>query len=119
MKEIAKANEGKAHFITIYIREAHPTDEWQMSSNEKEGVCYAQPHSLADRQAIARDFVKRNDYAMPMLVDDMDNAADTLYAAWPERLYVIDEHGVIAYKGKQGPFGFKPDEVDKWLAARP
>jgi hypothetical protein len=88
-----------------------------MSTNEQEGVCYAQPHSLAERLAIARDFVTRNDYRIPMLVDGMDNECDTLYAGWPERLYVIDANGVIAYKGRTGPFGFEPEELDAWLAA--
>jgi len=101
--------------VTIYIKEAHPTDEWQMSSNEKEGVCYPQPKTLADRVAIAQSFVDTYGYSVPMYVDDVDNAADELYAGWPERLYVIDEQGKIAYKGKVGPFGYEPDEVDAWL----
>jgi len=88
-----------------------------MSSNETEGVCYAQPHSLDERLAIARDFVQRNHYSIPMLVDGMDNACDALYAGWPERLYVIDPSGVIVYKGATGPFGFEPEELDAWLAA--
>ena len=89
-----------------------------MDSNEEEGVCYPQPKTLADRLAIARDFVERNDYTIPMLVDDVQNAADELYAGWPERLYVIAADGTSAYKGKTGPFGFEPDEVDQWLDAR-
>lgn len=101
--------------MTIYIKEAHPTDEWQMSSNEREGVCYPQPKTLADRVAIARNFVDTYAYSVPMYVDDVDNAADELYAGWPERLYVIDELGKIAYKGKTGPFGYEPDEVEAWL----
>ena len=32
-----------ADFLTVYVREAHPTDEWQMKSNVKDDVCYAQP----------------------------------------------------------------------------
>ena len=48
----------------------------------------------------------------------MTNAADEAYAGWPERLYVIDEHGAIAYKGKPGPFGYEPDEVEAWLKTR-
>jgi len=104
--------------VTVYIKEAHPTNEWQMSSNEKEGVCYAQPKSLADRVAIARDFVQRSEYAIPMLVDPIENPADELYAGWPERFYIVDEKGIIAYKGATGPFGFEPDEVEDWLEAR-
>jgi peroxiredoxin len=86
-----------------------------MDSNEAAGICYPQPRSLADRVAIARDFVARHDYSIPLAVDGMENAADELYAGWPERLYVIDAEGSIAYKGKTGPFGFHPDEVDAWL----
>jgi len=104
--------------LTIYIKEAHPTDEWQLDTNEEQGVCYAQPKSLEDRLAIARDFVAKHDYSLPMLVDRMENAADEVYAGWPERLYVIDPSGKIAYKGETGPFGYHPEEVEAWLDER-
>ena len=102
-------------FLTIYIKEAHPLDEWQMESNEKDSVCYPQPRSLGDRARIAADFVERFGYNIPMAVDPIDNPADHVYAGWPERLYIIDEHGVIVYKGETGPFGFHPEEVESWL----
>jgi iodothyronine deiodinase-like protein len=86
-----------------------------MDSNEEAGICYAQPRSLDDRLAIARDFVAREEYSIPLAVDGMDNAADQVYAGWPERLYVIDERGAIAFKGETGPFGFDPEQVDAWL----
>ena len=108
----------RAAFLTVYIKEAHPQDEWQMDANEREAVCYAQPRTLAQRLAIATDFVKRFDYGIPVLVDSMENRADALYAGWPERFYVVDENGRIAYRGKPGPFGYKPEEVEDWLAAR-
>ena len=108
----------RAEFVTVYIKEAHPEDEWQMESNEKEGVCYPQPKTTAQRVAIANDFVRRFEYPVPLLVDPIDNPADQLYAGWPERLYVIAEDGTIAYKGETGPFGFHPEEVEAWLAKR-
>lgn len=89
-----------------------------MDSNETEGVCYKQPKTLDDRLVIARDFVKRSDYDIPLLVDGIANRADELYAGWPERLYVIDETGAIAYKGEPGPFGYHPEEVEAWLRDR-
>jgi hypothetical protein len=89
-----------------------------MRSNVTEGVCYAQPTTLEERVAIAADFVERHDYDIPLLVDPMDNPANELYAGWPERLYVIDEEGLIAYKGKTGPFGYHPEEVEEHLAQR-
>lgn len=107
-----------ADFLTVYVREAHPTDEWQMKSNLKDDVCYAQPKTLEQRVAIAQDFTKRYKFALPFGIDEMGNAADAAYAAWPERLYVIDETGHVAYRGGMGPFNYKPAEVREWLAAK-
>jgi hypothetical protein len=109
---------GHADFLTVYVREAHPTDEWQMKSNVKDDVCYAQPKTLEQRMAIANDFTKRFKYPLPFGVDDMSNAAELAYAAWPERLYIIDETGHIAYRGGMGPFNYKPAEARDWLAGR-
>jgi type I thyroxine 5'-deiodinase len=89
-----------------------------MDANEKESVCYPQPRTLEQRVAIANDFVERFDYDLPLCVDGMENRADSLYAGWPERLYVIDANGIIAYKGETGPFGYHPEEVEAWLAQR-
>jgi iodothyronine deiodinase-like protein len=30
----------------------------------------------------------------------------------------VDEQGAIVYKGKPGPFGYHPEEVEAWLAKR-
>jgi hypothetical protein len=54
----------------------------------------------------------------PLLVDDMSNQADSIYAGWPERLYIIGADRRIAYKGKTGPFGYHPEEVEAWLEER-
>jgi hypothetical protein len=89
-----------------------------MKSNLKDQVCYAQPKTLAQRVLIANDFIKRFGYPLPFGIDDMSNAADQAYSAWPERLYIIDEGGRIAYRGGMGPFDYKPAEVRDWLAAR-
>jgi len=91
-----------------------------MASNEKEkdNVCYAQPKNLAQRVAIANDFVTRFKYPVPFAIDDMNNAANDIFAAWPERLYIVDENGNVTYKGGNGPFNYKPAEVRAWLAQR-
>jgi hypothetical protein len=108
----------RVDFLTVYVREAHPTDEWQMKSNVKDDVCYAQPKTLEQRVAIAKDFTARYKFPLPFGIDDMSNAADSVYAAWPERLYIIDETGHIVYRGGMGPFHYKPAEVREWLAAK-
>ena len=91
-----------------------------MDSNAKDrdNVCYKQPMTTAERVAIANDFVKRFHFEIPLAVDPIENPANALYAGWPERFYIVDEKGVIAFKGKTGPFGYHPEEVEAWLASR-
>ena len=38
----------------------------------------------------------------------MNDKVNKAYGAAPERLFVIDKSGKIAYRGDQGPWGFKP-----------
>jgi hypothetical protein len=104
--------------LTVYIREAHPQDEWQMKSNVDESICYPQPQTLVQRVAIANDFIQRFHFPLPISVDDMKETADLAYGAWPERIYIIDESGVIVYRGGLGPFDYHPEEARAWLEHR-
>jgi Iodothyronine deiodinase len=108
----------RADFLAVYIREAHPLDEWQMKPNLDQGVCYPQPHTLAQRVAIASDFTSRFKFPLPLGIDDMSDAANKAFAAWPERIYIIDEAGKIVYRGGLGPFNYHPEEARAWLASR-
>jgi hypothetical protein len=99
----------------VYIKEAHPKDEWQVDTNETDSVCYSQPKTAEERQAIVKDFIGRFSYAIPLVVDTMANEAEAAYAAWPERLYVVGADGKIAYKGAMGPSGFDPEEILPYL----
>ncbi len=101
----------------VYIREAHPVDEWQLPSNVAEGVEYAQTRSLAERQSLATACATGLKLDIPILIDTMDNAAALAYGAWPERLYVLSESGTVVYKGGKGPYGFAPDELEAFLIA--
>jgi len=100
----------------VYIAEAHPDDEWQMDSNREEKLVFKQPKAFAERQELARILVTRLGYRMPVAIDAMDNRADTAYAAWPERIYILGAGGKVLYKGGLGPFGFDPEEAGKALA---
>src|SRR5438309_699180 len=98
-------------FIELSVMAGGPKDAVYM-------VRYALPRTLSDRLAIANDFTKPFKYPLPFGVEDMQNAANDAYAASPERLYVIDENGKIAYRGGMGPFNYNPAEVRAWLASR-
>ena len=52
-----------------------------------------------------------------MVVDRIDDAVEQAYAAWPERLYLVDLDGTVLYKGK-GPMDFDPDELEADLPRR-
>jgi hypothetical protein len=67
------------------------------------------------RTDLARTFVDRMGVETETLVDDIRNTAMACYAAWPERIYVIDRDGRIVYKGGVGPFYFAPDELREFL----
>jgi hypothetical protein len=73
--------------------------------------------TLAQRLAIANDFVARQTYSIPLVVDEMDNDAMRLYAAFPERLYVVDEAGRVAFQSPEGAVD-STAALANWLAAR-
>jgi hypothetical protein len=100
-------------FLVIYIREAHPTDEWRVESNEHDNVLYAQPTTLEERTEVASACALRLDLTMPMLIDDLDNSTDSKYYALPDRLYLVGRDGRVVYRGMPGPFGFSAAELEK------
>ena len=100
-------------FFVVYIREAHPIDEWQVESNERERILFAQPTSSGERTEIARVCSLRLELSIPTLIDDMDNSTDLKYYALPDRLYLVGRDGRVAYRGGPGPFGFVAADLER------
>lgn len=100
-------------FFVIYIREAHPTDEWLVESNEQDHVLYTQPTTLETRTEVASACALRLHLTMPVLIDDLENSTDKHYYALPDRLYLIGRDGRIVYRGLPGPFGFMAAELEQ------
>lgn len=106
----------RAAFFVVYIAEAHTTDGWQMPANlEDDDFCIRQPTTFQERCAAARLVEQRLGMTIPTLVDGMDDAACVQFSAWPERIYVVDAAGQIAYPGAPGPRGFSPAEAEAAL----
>ena len=99
----------------VYIEEAHPVDGWRMPVNAKDHVLLAAPRSFQDRDTAAQTCVVKLCINIPALVDDMRDTTEVAYTGWPDRLYVIDRTGRIAYKSGPGPYGFIPAGVEKTL----
>jgi hypothetical protein len=107
----------RASFYIVYIQEAHPIDAWQVEDNLKDDVLVASTMTAEDRTAAAGMCVRNLGIDLPALVDEADNTVEQAYTGWPDRLYVIDRDGRVAYKSAAGPFGFKPAEVQDSLKA--
>lgn len=88
-----------------------------MPSNEEDAVVFKQPATLAERTEVAGKCCESLKITMPMVVDSIDDAVDERYAGWPERIFIVDASGRIAYAGGLGPWGFKPDDLERWLKA--
>ena len=98
-------------FLVVYITEAHPSDVWQMESNIKDKVVFASPKNEEERAYLAGACVRKLGIKIPAVLDKFGNSTEAAYTAWPDRLYLINAKGRVAYKSKPGPFGLKPDEL--------
>ncbi len=96
----------------MYILEAHASDVWQMPSNIRQNVVFASPRSAEERTSVADSCVRKLHIEIPALIDNFQNTTETAYTGWPDRLYVIDRDGRVAYKSRPGPFGFHPGEME-------
>jgi len=103
----------------VYITEAHPSDVWQMQSNVKDKVVFASPKNEEERAFIAGACVRKRGIKFPAVLDEFGNSTERVYTGWPDRIYLIDGNGRVAFKTKPGPFGFKPDNLAAALAKLP
>jgi hypothetical protein len=91
-----------------------------ISENRRSGISVEDPRDEHERAEVAATCAARLQLQMPMVVDEIDNAVASAYGGWPDRLYLVDADGRIAYQGGEGPFGFRPDElagaIDRELA---
>ena len=105
----------RAAFYVVYILEAHASDVWQMPSNIQQNIIIASPRNAGERTAVADSCVRKLRIEVPALIDNFRNTTEEAYTGWPDRLYLIDRNGRVAYKSSPGPFGFHPPELEAAL----
>ena len=113
MNQLYQEYRSQVEFYLVYIQEAHASDAWQLEINEKENVVYEEPQQYDERISLAGACSTNLGIEFPALVDTIENTTERAYTAWPDRLYVIDGGGRIAYKSDAGPFGFKTEQLSK------
>lgn len=96
-------------FFVVYIREAHPSNVWQMSSNIRDNVIFVDPTTMEERTAVAETCVRKLGIKIPALIDGLGDGVEAAYTGWPDRLYLIGGDGLVKFKTSAGPFGFKPE----------
>ncbi len=113
LDELAKKYGDKVEFFSVYIREAHAEGEDQVLRNLDEDVIFEQPTTGDERAEVAAACMLRYNFSFPMLMDNMENEAEEKYMSWPDRLFLIDSGGKIAYQGGMGPLYFDVDEFEE------
>ena len=77
------------------------------------------PKTIEERRAVAGECEIALQYGVHTFVDEMDDAVNRAYAAWPTRLYLVGLDGRVVYAGGLGPYGFKPAKlkaaIEKYL----
>ena len=114
LRNLYERHSDHVQFLMIYIREAHPTDGWYMGRHQ-----IRNHQSIEERREVAGQCEVALQYGIPTLVDELDDAVMTAYAASPDRLYLVGIDGRIAYAGGRGPWGFRPGELKKAINALP
>ena len=101
--------------MLVYIKEAHTEDGKQSKRNVREGILVNQPQTQEERDDLAQTCVAELDLHFPTVVDEMGNGTEKAYGALPDRLFVVDAEGRLAYRGDKGPKGFQPEQAEKTL----
>ncbi len=115
LEKLYERYKDRAKFFLVYVREAHPSDGWRSSNNDRVGIKFPQPQSTKARRDVAQTCQKHLSLQIPFLVDTIEDSVGSVYSGMPNRLYLIDQNGKIAFKNGRGPFGFHPRELEQAL----
>jgi len=114
LQQLCKDFSGLADFLTVYILEAHAVDEWPLGN----AVQIKQHQTLDERIFAAKSFIQNYDFKVPLVVDSIENSFNSIFAAWPERFYIVHDNK-LAYIANPGTNGENTEmwhvEVRNWL----
>ena len=102
-------------FYLIYIREAHSTNDWASTRNQREGIVLEPAANMGERQDHATMCVRKLHIEFPALLDSMNGSAEKAYAAWPSKAYVLDKHGKILFSTGLSEQDFHLNELEAAL----
>jgi len=102
--------QNKAHFLTIYIREAHPQDLWPLGQH----VVVNSHKTIADRIDVAKQFIAANHWKLEMVVDTLQDLFMKEYWSHPERFYVVLDNKLV-FKAQPQDAHYPVSDLVSWL----
>lgn len=109
----------KADFYYVYIMEAHPKDSARSFGDKVSGEWnIKKPKSQEERIANAKNFQTKTKAKVTMLVDNFEDEANEMFAAWTERFYILQGSKVAYCGGEYDKYSVKEmaKELDKIVA---
>ncbi len=88
MDELSRRYEGEAHFLFVYVREAHPERFPDHPAHK----------SIDQKFQHARDMRERHDTPRQILVDQLDGPVHRVWGGMANMSWVLDRAGDITYK---------------------
>jgi len=112
-EEMVDTFKGKARFLVVYITEAHAANEWPVGKTIS--FCN-QPETLEQRIELAKTYQSRFNSQMNIAVDQMSNAFDEMFSAWPIRFFIV-QNGKLVFKAQPSTefYGYDINELTNWL----
>ena len=104
----------QADFVFIYILEAHPAEKKHFDYSNKAIHKIYSHKTLEERIQAAEILNEKLGEECTLLVDGLDNAADSAYAAKPDRIYIV-KNGKIEFIGAPGPLSINPEALEMRL----
>ena len=115
------------NFIVIYVQEAHSTDQWSLTSNNKKGINIQQHQSIEDKINGCKEMIEIwkseaegigeaiNLGKFQIVCDDIDCNAEIKFNVYPERIYILNKDNTIALKGGYGPYDFRAEVIEEFF----
>jgi len=83
-----------------------------VTPNRNEDIAFMDPTTDEESEEVAEACAIRLKIRMPVVIDELDDKIASAYGALPDRLYLVDVGGSIAYQGQPGPWGSDPTKLD-------
>ena len=87
-----------------------------VTPNRDEDIRIFDPQTTDARVEVAASCAINLQIRIPVVVDEVDDTIADAYGALPDRLYLIDRSGSVAFQGEPGPWGFDPKALEEAIA---